>query len=288
MAHHGHHHAHIDFAQMIPMLESQAELAEPMYEEALAWVRRRQPEPGLIVDAGSGPGVISGYLAAAFPAARIIAADSEPVLLEHARSRAGRLGIGDRFDTLEADLSQGLGELDYPADLVWSSLALHHVGDQRAALTALAASLAPGGILALLEGGLPARRLPRDIGIGRPGLEARLDAAEADWFAEMRAALPGHVSEVEDWQALLTAAGLRPAGTRSFLLDLPAPITDEARSVVIGRFTRARDAYADRLDAGDAATLDRLLDPDDKAGLHHRPDVFVLDACTVHTAVKEA
>ncbi|MGW2857144.1 hypothetical protein ACWDAZ_36405, partial [Streptomyces sp. NPDC001215] len=31
----------------------------------------------------------------------------------------------------------------------------------------------------LLEGGLPARFLPRDIGIGRPGLQARLDAVES-------------------------------------------------------------------------------------------------------------
>ena len=284
---HGHNHAHVDFAQMIPALESQAELAEPMYRDILDWVRVRRPEPGLIVDAGSGPGVISGQLAAAFPGARIVAADSEPALLERARSRAERLGFADRFSTLEADLAHGLGELEYPADLLWSSLALHHVGNQRAALTACAAALAPGGTIALVEGGLPPRRLPRDIGIGRPGLQARMDAVEANWFAEMRTALPGHVGEVEDWAALLTAAGLRPTGTRTFLLDLPAPVSDEARSVVIARFTRAREVYAEHLDAPDRATLDRLLDPNDKASLHHRPDVFVLEAYTVHTAVKD-
>ena len=33
-------------------------------------------------------------------------------------------------------------------------------------------------------------------------------------------------------------------------------------------------------------TLDRLLDPEDEASLHRRPDVFVLAAHTVHTAVR--
>jgi hypothetical protein len=46
-----------------------------------------------------------------------------------------------------------------------------------------------------------------------------------------------------------------------------------------------RDSLGDHLDADDRATLDRLLDPDDKASVHHRPDVFVLAAHTVHTAV---
>ncbi|MFI1358565.1 class I SAM-dependent methyltransferase [Streptomyces sp. NPDC020898] len=278
-----HDHGDIDFAKMIPHLEGQAQLFAPLYADALAWLHRMQPEPGLIVDAGSGPGIISGFFAEAFPEARIVAADSSAALLERARENAERLGTADRFSTVEAELPGGLGELEYPADLVWSSRAVHHVGDQRAALTALAAVLAPGGTLAVMEGGLPERNLPRDLGFGRPGLEARLDVIEQGWFNEMRTTLPGHVRETEDWPALLAAAGLRPAGTRSFLLDLPAPLTDEARTYVIGVFDRRRTMFADELDADDRATLDRLLDPDDKAGLYHRPDVYVLATHTVHT-----
>ncbi|NEA66872.1 class I SAM-dependent methyltransferase [Streptomyces sp. SID12488] len=281
-----HDHAHIDFAEMIPHLEGQAELFAPLYADALAWLRRQQPEPGLIVDAGSGPGVISGFFAQAFPEARVVAADSSAALLERARENAERLGTADRFSTVEAELPDGLGELEYPADLVWSSRAVHHVGDQQAALTALAAVLAPGGTLAVMEGGLPERNLPRDLGFGRPGLEARLDVIEQGWFTEMRTSLPGHVRETEDWQALLTAAGLRPSGTRSFTLDLPAPLTDAARAYVIGVLDRRRTMFADELDAEDRATLDRLLDPDDKAGLHHRPDIFVLATYTVYTGSK--
>lgn len=287
----GHRHAHgdgtdIDWAEMAPHLEAQAELFTPLYERALNWLGREVTEPGLIVDAGSGPGVVTCLFAETFPGARVVAVDGSAPLLERARERAERQGHADRFDTLAGELPQVLGELDYPADLLWAGRSLHHLGDQRAALAAFAQRLAPGGTLAIMEGGLPARFLPRDLGFGRPGLQARLDVLEAEWFARMRADLPGSVDEVEDWAALLSGAGLTHARTRTFLLDLPAPASDRARAYVADTLSRFRDAFGDRLDADDRATLDRLLNPDDKAGVHHRPDVFVLAAHTVHTAVR--
>ncbi|WP_371668258.1 class I SAM-dependent methyltransferase [Streptomyces sp. NBC_00289] len=283
---HDHRHTDIDWAEMAPHLEAQAELFAPLYERALAWLGREVTEPGLIVDAGSGPGVVSCLFAETFPGARVMAVDGSQPLLDRARERAGRLGHGDRFGTLAGELPDILEELDYPADLLWAGRSLHHLGDQRAALTAFAARLAPGGTVALMEGGLPARYLPRDLGIGRPGLQARLDALEAEWFARMRADLPGSVTVTEDWPALLTAAGLTHHRTRSFLLDLPAPASDRARAHVAASLDRLRETFADALDADDRATLDRLLDPDDKASVHHRPDLFVLAAHTVHTAVR--
>ncbi|MFD0437792.1 class I SAM-dependent methyltransferase [Streptomyces chartreusis] len=285
---HGHHHDHtdVDWAEMGPMLETQAELFLPLYEHAMAWLGKRQTEPGLIVDVGSGPGVVSCLLADTFPGARIVAVDGSEPLLERAQARAERLGVADRFGTIAGELPDVLGELDYPADLLWAGRSLHHLGDQRAALAAFGDRLASGGTLALQEGGLPTRFLPRDIGFGRPGLQSRLDVLETEWFARMRADLPGSVAETEDWPALITAAGLRPTGTRTFLLDLPAPTTDRARAYAADVLTRTRDGVGDRLDAEDRATLDRLLDPDDKASVHHRPDLFVLAAQTVYTAVR--
>ncbi|MFI5673932.1 class I SAM-dependent methyltransferase [Streptomyces cellulosae] len=282
----GHHrdHADIDWNEMASVLEAQAELFTPLYERALAWLGHKQTAPGLIVDAGSGPGVVSCLLADAFPGARVVAVDGTQPLLERARARAARLGVADRFGTLAGELPGVLDDLDYPPDLLWASRSLHHLGDQRAALAAFAARLAPGGTLALLEGGLPARFLPRDLGIGRPGLQARLDALEEEWFARMRADLPGAVAETEDWPGLMAAAGLRHTGTRSFLLDLPAPTTDRARAHAATVLSRTRDGFGDELDAADRATLDRLLDPEDPASVHRRRDVFVLAAHTVYTA----
>ncbi|MFF4018988.1 class I SAM-dependent methyltransferase [Streptomyces sp. NPDC001843] len=287
---HGHQHGHettdIDWAEMAVQLETQAELFTPVHERAMAWLAKEVTEPGLIVDAGSGPGVVSCLFAETFPGARVLAADASEPLLERARARAARQGVADRFATLTGELPGVLDQLEYPADLLWASRSLHHLGDQRAALAAFADRLAPGGTLALLEGGLPSRFLPRDIGIGRPGLQARLDVVEAEWFTRMRADLPGSVTETEDWPALLTAAGLKHTRTRSFLLDLPAPVSDRARAYVAAYLTRIRDAATDGLDADDRVTLDRLLDPADPASVHRRADVFVLGAYTVHTAVR--
>jgi SAM-dependent methyltransferase len=168
---------------MGPLLESQAELFAPLYERAMAWLAKERTEPGLIVDVGSGPGVVACLFAETFPGARVVAVDGSEPLLERARARADRQGFGDRFSTLTGELPEVLGELEYPADILWASRSLHHLGDQRAGLAAFAERLAPGGTLAIMEGGLPSRFLPRDFGIGRPGLEARIDAIEAEWFA---------------------------------------------------------------------------------------------------------
>ncbi|MFJ3231783.1 class I SAM-dependent methyltransferase [Streptomyces sp. NPDC086787] len=285
MAHH-HDHTDIDWARMATHLETQAELFAPTYEQVMSWLGEEVTEPGLIVDAGSGPGVVSCMFAKEFPGARVVAVDSAEPLLDRARDRAAHQGVADRFGTLAGELPDVLNELDQPVDLLWASRSLHHLGDQRAALAAFAARLAPGGTLALLEGGLPARFLPREIGIGRPGLQSRIDAVEGEWFTRMRAELPGSVRETEDWPALLTAAGLKHTRTRSFLLDLPAPASAPARAYIAGFLTHLRDTLTDGLGPEDRTTLDRLTDPADPASVHHRPDVFVLAAYTVHTAVR--
>lgn len=124
MAHEHHHHDHahghahgtdIDWAEMAAYLESEAELFTPLYERALAWLGKEVTEPGLIVDAGSGPGVVSCLFAEAFPGARVLAVDGSAPLLERARARAERCGVADRFSTLAGELPEVLDELDYPA-----------------------------------------------------------------------------------------------------------------------------------------------------------------------------
>jgi hypothetical protein len=79
----------------------------------------------------------------------------------------------------------------------------------------------------------------------------------------------------------------RPPGARSFLLDLSAPVSPEVRDHLIAALERKREAVAEHLATDDLATLDRLLDPEDPAGLRHRSDVFLLAAQTVQFAVKE-
>lgn len=285
-AHQHHHGEDVDWNAMGEAIERRGEVYEPLYAQIIDAVREHKPGPGLIVDAGSGPGVISTALAEAFSGAEVVALDSAPALLERADRRARDAGLAARLRTSRGDIPDAFADLK-GADIVWLGQSLHHVGDQQAALAAAAGSLAPGGLLVLLEGGLPVRWLPRDIGIGRPGLQSRLTAMNEEWFAAMRASLPGAEHPVEDWPALVTAAGLTHRESRSFLLDLPAPVSPDVRDHVVTTLERYQESAAEDLAEDDAATIERLLDPEDPGGVHRRPDVFLLDAQTVHFAVKE-
>ncbi|GGM83736.1 SAM-dependent methyltransferase [Longimycelium tulufanense] len=266
-----------DWVAMADMLELEGEAETPSVRQALAELKHLTPR--WILDVGSGPGVAACRLAAAFPQAEVIAVDGAPELLARAEERAERLGV--RLRTRVAEFPAGLADLG-PADLVWSARVVHHVGDQQGALDQLAGLLVPGGVLAVVEGGLPARWLPRDLGFGRPGLQARLDAGMAERFNQMRAELPGSVAVVEDWPGMLRAAGLTEVRSKAFLVDHPAPLGDVPRRSVRQALERRRAVLGELLDVEDLAALDRLLDPADPGGVDRRADLFLLTATSVH------
>jgi hypothetical protein len=81
---------------------------------------------------------------------------------------------------------------------------------------------------------------------------------------------------------LLADAGLVDVAARSFLLDVPPPLDAPTRQGVRAVFERALATIGDRISDEDRATLTRLLDDDDPHSLLRRPDVFVLNARTVH------
>ncbi len=281
---HGHHQLHQDDWDAVgARLEGEAEMSLDFLEGAASWLTELADGRPVrrVLDIGSGPGVASCVLAATFPDAEVRAVDGSAPLLERASARAARLGLGDRLVVTQRELPDGLDSLE-PADVVWASRVVHHLGDQDEAVRRMAALVRPGGVLAIAEGGLSLRSLPRNIGIGRPGLEARLDVALQDWFSEMRAAQPGTASTVEHWPGILAGAGLTPSGTRSFLVDHPAPLDPGTRGVVTDWWGGIGERVADRISADDRATLERLLDPQNEDGLYRRPDVFVLMATTVH------
>lgn len=291
---HGHGHGHegvedIDWEKMADTLVREAELNTANVEQTLSWLRdvlgARATDVSRVLDVGSGPGVSTALLAHAFPSADVVAVDGSAPLLERALQRARDQRLGDRVHTLEAELPENFPMLG-KADLVWISHALHHLGDQQAALSELAGTLRPGGLLAVTERGLPLRFLPRDIGIGRPGLLARLEVRLEDRFADMRASLPGSTAVPEHWPGLLEKAGLTPSGSRTFLTEAPTPLAHSAREYLQQHLSKHRELLVEESDAEDLATIDQLLDTTSDAGILRRPDAFYLTATTVHTAIR--
>jgi SAM-dependent methyltransferase len=214
-----------------------------------------------------------------------VLSDAVSELLDAATAhvRAVATGTPVVVEAVQADASSGqLVEQLPPADLVWASRVVHHLPDQQRAIDELAQVLAPGGWLALSEGGLATRCLPWDLGIGEPGLGNRLTAARDHWFVGMRAEMPGVRSLPVGWNKALEAAGLTGVFSFSYVIDHPAPASAAVREFVVDWIRWLADVGEEQLSGTDRATVARLVDPTDEAYAGNRDDVFILGASTVH------
>ncbi len=282
--HHQHHHGavHLDEAHWQAWAddtELAGEVLLGFVTSTAAWITDLRgpdaPPVRRVVDIGSGPGVGTCELARSFPGAHVTAVDSSPAMLERTTRRIAGLGLEGRVDTHVAELPGGLDGLDGrgQVDLIWSSMALHHVGDEVAALRAMGDLLGPGGLMAIAERDEPLRFLA-DLDLGRPGLIERLVQMDDDWFAAMRAGLAGSAPSA-DLAAMITAAGLEVVATRQAREQLDPPLSDTARRYVLSQLRRTREHLDDRFDDTDKHALEVLCDPDDPRSVLHRPDVFL-------------
>jgi SAM-dependent methyltransferase len=119
------------------------------------WIEVR--EGTRVLDVGCGVGRWSRLLAGR--GARVLGVDLSPTMIEQARRRADAVGVRCRFAV--ADLSRL--DMEERFDLVLGVTVLQHILDPgacRAALSAMASHLAPGGRMVLLEAA-PALRTTR-------------------------------------------------------------------------------------------------------------------------------
>jgi SAM-dependent methyltransferase len=241
----------------------------------VAELRARDASPvRRIIDVGSGPGVGACELARRFPDAHVIAVDSSPAMLDRATQRAVAQGLQARVSTHLAELPGGLDGIG-PADVIWASMALHHVGDEVAALRRLGDLLDRNGLIAIAERSEPMRVLPSDLDLGRRGLVDRLERAGTTWFASMRDGLTDSVPSTA-LPSMLTAAGFDVIDLRHAHVHLDAPLSADARRVVLGHLRRAREQFREHLDDDDLQILDVLTDADDPRGVMRRSDVFLV------------
>ncbi len=177
------------------------------------------------------------------------------------------------METRLVELPDGLGTLGR-ADIIWASMALHHVGDETAALRQIRQLVEPGGLLAVVERADPMRVLPDDVDLGRPGIWQRLDAAWSEWFTEMRADLPGATTS-DDYPVMLERAGFELVADDVLTLVLDPPLDARAGRLAQQHLQRAQTHLAGHADAADLEALEMLTDESAGDGIMRRDDVLL-------------
>jgi SAM-dependent methyltransferase len=79
----------------------------------------------------------------------VVVTDPSTGMVQVARGRIEAAGLGDRLRAIQADLTTD--RLDGAYDVVWSSMALHHVRDLDGLLRAVAGLLVNGGRLCIAD-----------------------------------------------------------------------------------------------------------------------------------------
>ena len=294
MAHHAHahdeHDGHVDWATQAAKLDRWVEVERPQHEAIVDWLA--VPAGATVVDLGCGAGGMTAVLARAVGAGgTVVAVDGEPAMLAMTEARVDAAGSGATLRTLTADLD----DPDWPEQvrsaaggdpqLVWASQVVHHLADEVAGVARLADLVAVGGVVALAEGGLPLRWCALDLGYDELGLQARILAATEAWFSTMRVAIEGAVTRTVPWTAALAGLGLE-VRTRSFLLDHPAPLSEEGRRYVVDHLVGVAERAAGPLGKADRSAIEALTGDRDPAAIALRDDVFILSARTVHTGTR--
>jgi trans-aconitate 2-methyltransferase len=99
-----------------------------------------------VLDAGCGSGRVTSMLLDRLPQGHVIAVDSAPSMVEHARE-----ALGERATVLQASLTEL--DLDDSVDAVFSNAVFHWIGDHARLFERLFAALKPGGRLVAQCGG---------------------------------------------------------------------------------------------------------------------------------------
>jgi trans-aconitate 2-methyltransferase len=116
------------------------------------WARRvleRLPLRGdeTVLDAGCGSGRVTQLLLDRLPDGHVVAVDSAPSMVEHAREALDP----ERVTVFEANLTELV--LDEPVDAAFSNAVFHWIGDHETLFGRLHAALRPGGRLVAQCGG---------------------------------------------------------------------------------------------------------------------------------------
>ena len=190
-----------------------------------------------VLDAGCGSGRVTKLLLERLPRGHVVAVDSAPSMVEHARA-----ALGDRAAVLRADLQELV--LDRPVDAVFSNAVFHWVPDHDLLFRRMYDALRPGGRMSVQCGG--AGNVERFHGVA-----AEVGAEEP--FAEHLGGWTGpwNFAGAEETRERLERAGFTAVETwlEPWPVDPPEP-REYFRTVCLGHHLERlpehlRDAYTD-------------------------------------------
>ncbi|WP_220210006.1 class I SAM-dependent methyltransferase [Reticulibacter mediterranei] len=258
----------------------------PLDKRIVTWL---QITPGSrVLDAGCGGGGVTRLLAQAVGSdGEVIGLDANPQLIEFNRSQEKDPNVAGQIQFQEADVLH-LPFEDDTFDLVWCSRVIHGLRDQVAGVRELARVVRPGGRVVLREGGLSPQFLPFDVGLGDPGLEARLEAAHVQRFADWRGSLPNAVAYPYGWSHMLREVGLHSVMPRSFLHEFASPLEADQKDYLAAWLSGWLNSNPNNpgqkspLTTQDISTLKQLLDPASPQYVFVRDDLYGILVETIY------
>lgn len=160
-----------------------------------------------VLDLGAGTGLLSGFVARAFPEAELVLLDGAPAMLDRARTRLAA--------ATTAPVSLHVGDLrdpfpDGPFDAIVSGLAIHHLdgAGKRDLYRRAHEALAPGGVFVNAEQvRAPSERLERRYVRWHREASVASGASEAEWEAAEEPMRADRLATVEEQLGWLREAG---------------------------------------------------------------------------------
>src|SRR3954471_8118990 len=149
-------HARELFAPLGPNYDRYADLLsfrqDPRWRRFL--VSRIPDDASRVLDVATGTAAVAIELAKRVPARYVVAVDQSPEMLATARARVARAGLSSRIELREGRAEE-LPFADGEFDALTFTYLLRYVDDPAATMRGLARVVRPGGVVAMLEFGLP-------------------------------------------------------------------------------------------------------------------------------------